>query len=86
VASFMGDEKAQFVHENATVIVGNDPVAGTTVIFVVKSNGAVAYYFPMAFGEGRALTAAEVELFLLNTEKSEMLDAIRVAWKKRQGQ
>ena len=82
----MEDEKPKFIHENATVICGNDPIAGTTVIFIVKSDGAVAYYFPMGFGEGRVLTAAEVELFLLSTEKSDMLDAIRTAWAKRKEQ
>jgi hypothetical protein len=80
------DKPPGFVHENATIIAGNDTEAGVTVLFVLKSDGAVVYSFPMGFGQGKILTEAEIELFLNATEESDMLAAIRTAWNKRRSQ
>ena len=78
----MPDE--EFVHKNATVIVGNDEDANLTVIFVVKKNGAVVFSFPRPVGEGRTFSSTEMELFLLVSVESDMLKAIRQAWQERE--
>lgn len=78
--------KESFVHQDATVIVGNDEHVGAVVIFVVKKTGAKVFSFPMEFGSSKELSAADMELFLASAPESEMVKAIREEWRKVQPQ
>lgn len=77
---------ADFVHKGVAVVVGNDPEVGVTVVFIVKRDGGLVYSFPTAMGEGKELSAADMEKFLVSTQDSEMLTAIKEAWKAREPQ
>lgn len=77
---------AEYVHRDVTVVVGTDEETKLTVVFLVKKTGGMAISFPRDVGMAKELSAADMDLFLMVTPPSEMLDAIREAWQKVQPQ